>query len=364
MEHLTTVNMDRKTTLRQTTAIPVGDSKPRQLSDEEIYRHNPHCIQWKRYPGSSIPRFDKLILDLNDVEPTFTYRKLTHTSLSILHWGQRKLFLSELDFLTRFYSEGDTMLYVGAAPGTHLKLIAELFPSLKFILYDGRDFDSDLYDNPNFEIRQMYFTDLEALRFVDTARNTLFVSDIRGDIAEEHDDIKQLKVSYDMKDQERWYEIINAGRGDQYPKKALFKFRLPHATENLSKESMETGKNLALAPGSNLFSYLDGELRIQAYPRQGSAEMRLIPNGKKRLWDVRIHDNKAMTHNVLRAGYYEHEEVEGCDHCFDCSFEIYIWQNYIKKYGKTEPVRHYVNLLNSKLANGKFTPLTYRSKGD
>lgn len=152
--------------------------------------------------------------------------------------------------------------------------------------------------------------------------------------------------------------------GDQYPKKALFKFRLPHATENLSKESMETGKNLALAPGSNLFSYLDGELRIQAYPRQGSAEMRLIPNGKKRLWDVRIHDNKAMTHNVLCTGYYEHEEVEGCDHCFDCAFEIYIWQNYIKKYGKTEPVRHYVNLLNSKLANGKFTPLTYRSKGD
>lgn len=344
--------MERKKTLKSATAIPVGAPQVRELTDEEIYRQNPHCAQWRSYPGGPIPRFNKVILDLNEVEPKFKYQKLNHILQSSLHWGQRKLFLSELDFLTRFYSDGDTMLYVGAAPGTHLKLIAKLFPNLKFILYDGRDFDPDLYDNPNFELRQMYFTDIEALRFVGDARNLLFVSDIRGDISNEHDLIKEVKVSIDMKDQERWYDIINAGRSNSYPKQALFKFRLPHAFVD----------NPALAPDTFKFNYLDGELRIQTYPRQGSAEMRLIPNGKKKLWDVKINDDKAMTHNVYRAGYYEHEEVEGCDHCYDCTAEIYLWNEYIKRFNTGEKAQYYVNLLNADLAGGRFTPLTYHTK--
>lgn len=349
--------MERKKTLRNQVAVDLNVPQERVLSDEEILRHNPHCVQWRSYPGGPLPRFKELTLDLNDVVAKFNYRKLKHVQQTILHWGQRKLFLSELDFLTRFYSEGDTVLYVGAAPGTHLKLIAELFPSLKFVLYDGNDFDPDLYDNANFEIRQMYFTDIEALRFVDTARNLLFISDIRGDVSDEREDIKQVKVSYDMKDQERWFDIINAGRSVQYPKKALFKFRLPHPPENLS----DPGSYTPLAPGSNEFSYLDGELRIQAYPRQSSAEMRLIPNGRKKLWNVKIHDDKAMTHNVYRAGYYEHEEIEGLDHCFDCSFEIYLWKEYIKKFNTSNSVQHYVNLLNKNLSGGKYTPLSYRT---
>lgn len=349
----------RKTTLRQKTAIAL-DSGKRELTDAEIYRSNPHCGQWNKYPGGPLPRLKELVLDLNDVGVKFNYQKLPYYQQTILHWGQRKLFLSELDFLTRFSSEGDTILYVGAAPGTHLKLIAELFPSLKFILYDGNDFDADLYDNPNFEIRQMFFTDIEALRFTDVP-NLLFISDIRGDVSDDREDIKQLRVSYDMKDQERWYDLISSGRSN-YPKKALLKFRLPHPPEHLK----DPGTYTPLPHDSYDFPYLDGELRIQAYPRQSSAEMRLIPNGKKRLWDVKLHDDKSTTHNFYRAAYYVHEEVEGLDHCFDCAYEIYLWKEYakhIKKLGgKENTVQHYVNLLNKNLASGIFTPLTYRAK--
>ena len=61
--------------------------------------------------------------------------------LQVIHWGQRKLMLSEMELLLlQGTGEGITVVYAGAAPGTHIKLLSELFPSTHFHLYDPAPF--------------------------------------------------------------------------------------------------------------------------------------------------------------------------------------------------------------------------------
>jgi hypothetical protein len=58
-----------------------------------------------------------------------------------VHWGQRKLFMNELELLTLHAAAGDTVLYAGAAPGKHIAFLADrLFPELTFVLVDPAPF--------------------------------------------------------------------------------------------------------------------------------------------------------------------------------------------------------------------------------
>ena len=47
----------------------------------------------------------------------------------MLHWGQRKLLLSEIEFLTLYAAPGDLVLYAGAAPGGHIPYLARPLPT-------------------------------------------------------------------------------------------------------------------------------------------------------------------------------------------------------------------------------------------
>lgn len=62
--------------------------------------------------------------------------------LSNRHHGQRKLFIAELDMLTRAVSERGCkyFVYAGSAPGIHIGRFMALFPSLTFILVDPNEF--------------------------------------------------------------------------------------------------------------------------------------------------------------------------------------------------------------------------------
>jgi len=289
----------------------------------------------------------ELVLNMQDVKPEFKYRPLPDLKRTVLHWGQKKLFISELDFLTDYSDDGDTVVYVGAAPGTHLIYLSDLFPTLKFILYDGRDFDPGLYSHPQFELRQMFFTDSECMRFFDLNKsNVLLISDIRtGNMETETEDDIELIVANNMKEQEQWYRLCQ-------PKKALFKFRLPYYFSN----------NPVLKDDKMTFPYLDGIVRIQAFPRKGSAEGRLIPNGKMTNWNIKEIEDRFMTHNLYRAAFYEHEPIVGCDHCYDCTQEIYMWKKYIERFGVDNTVQELIDTLNSTLSGGKFNNLTYPIK--
>lgn len=52
------------------------------------------------------------------------------------HHGQRKLLLSEIQFLSAYGRECDIVIYVGSAPCSHLPVLLKLFPHIKFLLID------------------------------------------------------------------------------------------------------------------------------------------------------------------------------------------------------------------------------------
>lgn len=158
-----------------------------------------------------------------------------------VHWGQRKLFMNEIELLTLYAKAGDVIVYAGAAPGTHLKYLAgTLFPEIRFVLVDPAPFA--VQPSEQFELRSELMTDEIAREFAGRD-NVIFVSDIRRTYASE-DLIKE-----DMSDQQRWHDVMQ-------PKVSMLKFRLPWL------------------PGET--EYLCGKVYTQPYAKPRSTEMRLI----------------------------------------------------------------------------------------
>jgi cap3/cap4 methyltransferase len=96
--------------------------------------------------------------------PRRPYRTRRNEPKTAIHWGQRKLLLSEIQLLcealtacgpnTKF-----TIVYAGAAPGTHLKFLDELFPGHLWELVDPIAFNVDILGPlTNFTLRNEYFT--------------------------------------------------------------------------------------------------------------------------------------------------------------------------------------------------------------
>lgn len=308
---------------------------------------NPHTVQYEQTFEGPI-RHLKLDRDLKLGKETFEYNPSLVKKWSTLHWGQRKLFLTELEFLTRYLGDksSNVVVDVGAAPGAHLMLLLELFPQLKFILYDPRDFDVRLRSHPRVEIHKKFFTDKEASIYRD--KKVLYICDIRSaNPSKEPPIVSQRKILKDMRDQERWYNIMQ-------PEKAILKFHPPFPTLNDNKPN-------PILRDKPTFNYLDGEVLIQPFARITSTETRLIPNGKRKNWNVKEYESACFTHNIyMRTCLYDYEpSIKGLDHCYDCACEVYLWEEYIKKYKSELTVQQLSNLLNLVIAKGKFTPLTY-----
>src|SRR5271168_5215670 len=90
-------------------------------------------------------------------EKTMSYKEaIKRCDGKIMHLGQLKLFFSELIFLTMHAKPGYTVLYVGAAEGYHTSKMADLFPDLKFDLWDPEPFH--LEARPNITLHNDFFT--------------------------------------------------------------------------------------------------------------------------------------------------------------------------------------------------------------
>jgi hypothetical protein len=228
----------------------------------------------------------------------------------MMHHGQRKLLLSEIEFLVaedkKWQKNKDRIfVYVGAAPGVHTYYLAKLFP--KVHLYDKVQFFPKLRELTNVTLHQKYFDDLEAKKY--SKKNCFFISDIRNlDIKAADTDStvgvnKANKVVYDdMVYQQDWYKIIK-------PRSAMFKFRLPWN------------------PGKT--KYLDGVIYYQVWPGKHSTEARLYPNKKMKEYDNTEYEERMFFFNrVTRRSYYPHD-IKCYDHCYDCRSEIEILTNYL-----------------------------------
>jgi hypothetical protein len=206
------------------------------------------------------------------------YRRRKGENKTVIHWGQRKLFMSELEFLTEYGTPNTTVVYAGAAPGTHTRYLIDLFPDLKFVLVDPAPFSSKLSEGPRCFLRQELFTD-EVAREFEGLDNVLFLCDIRScDWSNMDDAAVEDKVLEDMLAQQQWHDIIK-------PRKSMLKFRLPWT------------------PGQT--EYLAGDVYLQAFGPITTTETRLIPHGHDRtLWDNKQYEEQMFYFNTVTRYFY------------------------------------------------------------
>lgn len=113
--------------------------------------------------------------------PKMDYRRRAGEEKKAVHWGQRKLLISEIQFLTLFHDiniSNPIIVYAGVAPGTHIKYLQKLFPQCIFHLYDPRSFADGLHNGVTIFTYVQLFRDEDALQW--SGRNDVyFISDIR-----------------------------------------------------------------------------------------------------------------------------------------------------------------------------------------
>lgn len=194
----------------------------------------------------------------------FIHGNLYNMEYKNIHWGQRKLHMSEMDFFTTYTNRNDayTVVYAGAANGQHIPLLLKLFPNLDFHLYDPAPFSPVVLEHPSLKINLYkdsvlpvgFFTDEIAAKYTNV-KNLLFICDIRLAPSMKKTDPEyaqqfEKKVDYDMNIQKNWVDIMK-------PEFSILKMRIPYHI----KEDYE---------------YLDGDVRFQIWAPVASTETRLI----------------------------------------------------------------------------------------
>ena len=219
--------------------------------------------------------------------------------------------MSEIEFLTLYASPGMTVIYVGSAPGTHLRYLSALFPHLRYVLVDPAKFH--IRERANIEIRNEFFTDDLAVELAKryASSDMLFISDVRerysifgGPMNEEGLKLYENIVQKDMTSQRRWYELLGKP-------KSLLKFRLPYL------------------PGQT--EYLDGDIYFQTWGGLTTTETRIVPNGKVRVYDHDHYADRMFYFNtVQRMKVYAHQVAsDDLDHCYDCAAEIHVLRQFL-----------------------------------
>lgn len=258
---------------------------------------------------------------LKDDFPEEKYRSRGPTEdKTTIHYGQRKLHLSEVEFLSIITEELElkkqkvVMIYAGAAPGVHIDHLSRMFPFIEFVLVDPNPFKIKNVP-PRITIYNEYFTDDMAKKFAvqyaDYVR--LFVSDIRtGDPSKMDANKVETQVDTDMIWQMNWYRIMT-------PALTMLKFRLPYVGD--------------IPDRKKTLEYLDGDVYFQIWAPQSSSETRLVvrPDAKMKVYDCVKYENQLFRFNIMeRVMCYPHDVVNvmGIDCCYDCRAEIYVHEKY------------------------------------
>jgi len=130
-------------------------------------------------------------------KPKIPYRRHPEETRGVIHWGQRKLFLAEVFFLSECLAsgfEGKKVIYIGAADGQHIPFLSKLFPFLEFDLWDPAPFAPSVVEygkkTGKIILHNDLFTssDAKRLRSINEGNDILFISDIRSrEISSEED---------------------------------------------------------------------------------------------------------------------------------------------------------------------------------
>lgn len=269
------------------------------------------------------------------------YHSRTKEIKNVIHWGQRKLLLSEIEFLTLYCKIFDSkvhvaeksteslgtqsrqamlpiyVVYAGSAPGTHILYLAKLFPTIHFELYDPREFSPKLKQCDRIKTHVQYFTDETANEWKSEEhkdKTILFISDIRtGDTESMSSEEVEKRVKIDNQWQMGWYYIMK-------PELSMFKFRLPYDSDGTTE-------------------YLDGDIYLQAYAPATSTETRLIvgKDAKLKTYDDRKFEEQLFYfNNYERILNYDNALCDisprkkyGLKNNYDGTSEVHILEQYI-----------------------------------
>jgi dsRNA-specific ribonuclease len=271
----------------------------------------------------------KLVQELPDELPYI--HNCCKNSRTVLHNGQRKLFNTLLAFLNKYYDKDiETCLYIGSSPGQNIAAVAELFPKVKFYLYDGKH--TKTKQLPNVEIVRndknegVKFTDYVLSQFLNRNASTLLFSDIRN--VDNKGNVTEEIVDSDLNLQLSWITKLK-------PKAFCLKFRLPYVDPNKSKTTFK--------------EYVDGLGILQPYAPESTTEIRLMNESSKIFdnkgnlklikWSLTTHENRMFYLNILirEWAYYTNvdDDVIGGDNCFDCALETDICKKFLVSYPNT-----------------------------
>jgi len=353
---------------------------------------------------------DRLLFNLNKNQMEFNYKTL--------HWGQRKLFLSELHFFNNIilnkYKNFNKFLviYAGAAPGIHLNLLGHLFPYVEFHLYDPNLFDSSLIKNkkqfkinPLKDVKTGIFNEniiKQYLKLFDENKNKyndyiiIFISDIRGNdiskikehkLCSEKDIDKELvffnqikknifeNIIYDdLNIQKNFVSLLNAHEN-------LLKFRLPFNNDNIdyfkgtiyiqpwnSLSGTETRLYVSKKTKSSESSSESSSVEFTNYSLKKYERQLAYINIHLRhlnLSDIKLVDLNIILYDDLNQNLTLFDIWKNIDSkfnlkeyiSFDCYLETLIFYNYIKLMYETVSIYDlikYINMLTKNLKKNKF----------
>jgi hypothetical protein len=283
-------------------------------------------------------KYDRSDMLLNHGDSELSYRRRKDEEKKSIAWGQRKLGLILIQFLSLFWDPtkvpNPVLVYAGAAPGVNIKLVSKFFPEVEFHLYDPRPFK--IKQSKKIHLYNEYFTNTIAREWAvksEKDKNVYFVSDIRtADYTKTSDlDQNEAQIWKDMQMQMEWYKIIKPVYGH-------LKFRLPY-----------TGGN---RPSS--VKYLNGYVFKQPYAPQTSTETRLVPyvyeekgddidkdKDLDKVWSCQKYQDQMFYHNVIireRWRYfnpftYNEEPIDSPELLsdWDSMTETQIWRDYLTK---------------------------------
>lgn len=327
---------------------------------------------------------DKILKDKKMKIPYYTDSPEIYTNFNP-HWGQLKLLLNEIYFITKVLKEYPDALfvYVGAASGLHHNITKYLFPGVQFVLYDTNKFE---IDHPDYKIESRYFLDEEVdyIKKLANGREIAFISDIRTTAAADSED--QHGIWKEMLMQQKWVVLLNSCY-------YMLKFRLPFTKEPLGSKLKEPkGSEIDVfdfddsitkyVSNKSILSaelyeddviYLDGDVMLQPYGPARTTETRLIGKRKNkdkymfRIYNYTDYESTLNWYNlkIRRSEEYAYEDskylqyaIMGFRNTMDEVLYYYIIDYYIKNRHPESNAIELINNINNSMIyyTGRYLP--------
>lgn len=285
-----------------------------------------------------------------------------------LHYGQRKLLLSEVELLSALFErrekEADDrpflVVYAGAANGSHLPILFDLFPLVKFVLIDPASFCPSVQDiskrksGPIVELIEDYCTDelcLRLRRSYGEEYEMVLVSDIRSGVPKRMSNQEHTEmILRDNRLQFGWCYSLR-------PSVAMLKFHPPYPAETNPASCRFEGSDNT----EDRMEYLDGCALFGVWAPKSSSEVRLVVEGPfsteqplpQRTYSCREHEQQCYHYNT--SDRYQR----------DCESERIILQQYISLHpNETSGVTELSRMISARLSYPLFQPLAEGSTED